>query len=62
MTARRRRAATRPEGLDVECYAVAVRVGTAATEQYSGLHDPAHAFTFGLERVLDGIAVLIERS
>jgi hypothetical protein len=48
--------------LDVDRYAVAVRVGTAATEQYSGLHDPAHAFTFGLERVLDGIAVLIEGS
>jgi AcrR family transcriptional regulator len=47
--------------LDVERYAVAVRVGTASTEQYRGLHDPAHAFAFGLERVLDGIEVLIGR-
>jgi hypothetical protein len=55
-------APTLEQMLDVDRYAVAVRVGTAATEQYSGLHDPAHAFTFGLERVLDGIAVLIEGS
>jgi AcrR family transcriptional regulator len=48
--------------LDVERYAVAVRVGTAATDQYRGLHDPGQAFEFGLERVLDGIAVLIDQT
>jgi AcrR family transcriptional regulator len=46
--------------LDAERYAVAIRVGTAATDQYRGLLDPDHAFEFGLERVLDGVAVLID--
>jgi len=55
-------APTLEQVLDVERYAVAIRVGTASTEQYRGLHDPTHAFDFGLERVLDGIAVLIEQS
>ncbi len=53
-------APTLEQVLDVERYAVAVRVGTAATDQYRGLHDPDHAFEFGLERVLDGIEMLIE--
>ena len=54
-------APTLEQVLDVERYAVAVRVGTASTEEYRGLHDPTQAFEFGLERVLDGIAVLIEQ-
>jgi AcrR family transcriptional regulator len=41
--------------LDRERYSVAVRVGTSATEHYKGVHDPEHAFEFGLQRVLDGI-------
>jgi len=53
-------APTLEQVLDVERYAVAVRVGTAATDEYRGLHDPGYAFEFGLERVLDGVAVLIE--
>ena len=54
-------APTLEQVLDVDRYAVAVRVGTASTEEYRGLHDPTQAFEFGLERVLDGIAVLIEQ-
>ncbi len=53
-------APTLEQVLDAARYAVAVRVGTAATDQYRGLLDPGHAFEFGLERVLDGVAVLIE--
>jgi AcrR family transcriptional regulator len=41
--------------LDRDRYAVAVRVGTSATTHYKGVHDPEHAFEFGLQRVLDGI-------
>jgi AcrR family transcriptional regulator len=41
--------------LDRERYSVAVRVGTSATDHYQGLHDPEHAFEFGLQRVLDGV-------
>jgi Tetracyclin repressor-like, C-terminal domain len=46
--------------LDTQRYAVAVRVGSAATDQYQGLHDPEYAFEFGLQRVLDGIAALVQ--
>jgi AcrR family transcriptional regulator len=42
-------------------YPVAARVGAAAVEQYQGAFDPEHAFEFGLQRVLDGIEVLIEK-
>ncbi|MEU7907892.1 TetR/AcrR family transcriptional regulator [Actinoplanes sp. NPDC049118] len=41
--------------LDRERYSLAVRVGTSAARYYEGLHDPEHAFEFGLQRVLDGI-------
>jgi len=46
---------------DVERYPVAARVGSASAEAYQGLFDPHHAFAFGLERLLDGIEVLVER-
>jgi AcrR family transcriptional regulator len=48
------------EVIDLGRFPVAERVGTAAAIAYEGLWDPDHAFEFGLERVLDGIAVLIE--
>ncbi|MBE1492825.1 TetR/AcrR family transcriptional regulator [Plantactinospora soyae] len=41
--------------LDRERYSLAVRVGTSATTHYEGVHDPEHAYEFGLQRVLDGI-------
>jgi AcrR family transcriptional regulator len=52
-------AALLDEVIDPARYPVADRVGTAATIAYRGLWDPDHAFEFGLERVLDGIAALI---
>jgi AcrR family transcriptional regulator len=47
---------------DAERYPLAARVGTAATEHDQGADDPAHAFEFGLQRVLDGIQAFIERN
>lgn len=44
-----------------QAYPVAARVGPVVGEAYDGVHDPAGAFAFGLERVLDGLAVLIEQ-
>lgn len=46
--------------LDQERYSLAVRVGTAATTHYNGLHDAEHAFEFGLQRVLDGIESFVQ--
>ena len=38
---------------------LAARVGAAAGEAHGSAHDPEHAYAFGLERVLDGLAALI---
>ena len=46
--------------LEPDRFPTAGRVGTAASQEYDGLWDPEHSFEFGLERVLDGIAVLVE--
>lgn len=40
-------------------YPTAARVGATAGEVYEAAFDPEHAFEFGLQRVLDGIDVLI---
>ncbi|MED7955442.1 TetR/AcrR family transcriptional regulator C-terminal domain-containing protein [Kitasatospora sp. NPDC058201] len=45
---------------DAERYPVAARVGSAAGEAYGGAYNPDHAYAFGLARVLDGLAALIE--
>ena len=45
--------------IDVSPYPVLARVGAKTGETY-GAHDPAGAFAFGLERVLDGLALYIE--
>lgn len=36
------------------------RVGTTAGQHYQAVSDPDHAFEFGLQRVLDGIEVLVQ--
>jgi AcrR family transcriptional regulator len=43
------------EVLDPARYPTAVRVGSAAGQEYDAAHDPARSFTFGLQRVIDGI-------
>jgi AcrR family transcriptional regulator len=42
-------------------YPLATRVGTAAGSGRGSAHDPDHAYRFGLKRVLDGLAVLVDR-
>jgi AcrR family transcriptional regulator len=44
---------------DAARFPVAARVGQAAGEEHQAAVDPAHAFAFGLERVLDGIDALV---
>lgn len=46
--------------LDPERYPTAVRVGAAAGADYDAAYDPARSFEFGLHRILDGIAILID--
>jgi AcrR family transcriptional regulator len=46
---------------DPQAYPRAVRVGGAAGAELGGAFNPDHAYGFGLERVLDGLGVLIER-
>nr|WP_062342811.1 TetR/AcrR family transcriptional regulator [Herbidospora sakaeratensis] len=45
---------------DFSAYPLAARVGSASGEAYNAPADPAGSFEFGLARLLDGIAVLIE--
>ena len=47
--------------VDPERYPLAARVGAAAGEAHGSTYDPAQAYEFGLERVLDGLAALIDR-
>jgi AcrR family transcriptional regulator len=46
--------------IDPTLFPVATRVGTSAGQEYEGAANPEHAFTFGLDRILAGIAELIE--
>lgn len=43
-----------------ERFPLAARVGTAAGEAQGTAYDPDAAFAFGLERVLDGLAALVD--
>lgn len=45
--------------LDEAAYPLAVRVGSAAGAAHGSAHDPEHAYRFGLQRLLDGLAALI---
>jgi len=38
-----------------------MRVGAAAGATHGSAHSPAGVWEFGLERVLDGLGVLVER-
>jgi hypothetical protein len=46
--------------LDPDRYPTAARVGTAAGTAHGAAYNPDHAYEFGLQRVLDGLGVLIE--
>lgn len=45
---------------DSTAYPIAARVGAAAGAAYGGAYSPEHAYEFGLRRVIDGLAVLID--
>jgi AcrR family transcriptional regulator len=45
---------------DENAYPAAARVGSAAGAAHGSAYNPAHAYEFGLQRVLDGFAALIE--
>lgn len=47
--------------LDPAAYPRAARIGSAAGAAQGSAHDPGHAWTFGLARVLDGLAALVDR-
>ncbi|SEC21039.1 transcriptional regulator, TetR family [Streptomyces sp. 2231.1] len=42
-------------------FPLAARVGSAAGAAQQGVYSPEHAFTFGLQRILDGLAHLMDR-
>lgn len=46
--------------LDQDTYPLATRVGTAAGTAHGSAHNPDHAYHFGLDRLLDGLAALID--
>lgn len=46
--------------LNEEAYPLAVRIGSAAGNAHGTAYDPEHAYQFGLGRVLDGLAALID--
>jgi AcrR family transcriptional regulator len=45
--------------LDPRAYPLAVRVGTAAGTAHRAAYEPEHAYDFGLQTILDGLAVLV---
>jgi AcrR family transcriptional regulator len=48
--------------MDRSGFPLGSRVGQAAGEYHQSAGDPAHALEFGIERILDGVSVLIDRS
>ena len=44
-----------------DAYPTAARIGPVAGEAMGAAYDPCRAYRFGLDRVLDGLGVLIER-
>jgi hypothetical protein len=47
--------------LDPLAYPLAARVGSAAGAAHGTAYDPEYAYEFGLGRVVDGLAALVER-
>jgi AcrR family transcriptional regulator len=48
------------QALDPGAYPLAARVGTAAGTAHRAAYSPQHAYDFGLQAILDGLAALIE--
>jgi hypothetical protein len=49
------------EVFDAAQFPLAARVGAAAGQAHDSAYSATHAYEFGLARVLDGLAPLIER-
>ena len=47
--------------MDGDAYPISGRVGTAAGQEYNAVGDPARTFRFGLDRIVDGLAALLDR-
>jgi AcrR family transcriptional regulator len=47
---------------DADCYPLAARVGAVAGQAHDAAYSADHAYEFGLARVLDGLARLIENN
>jgi Tetracyclin repressor-like, C-terminal domain len=45
--------------LDPAAYPLAVRVGTAAGTAHQAAYNPQHAYDFGLQTIINGLATLI---
>jgi AcrR family transcriptional regulator len=48
--------------VDPDRYPLAARVGTAAGTEHQAAYNPDHAYEFGLRRILDGLAALIDNA
>ncbi|RAR40683.1 TetR/AcrR family transcriptional regulator [Paenibacillus sp. MDMC362] len=48
--------------VDWQRFPVASRVGEAAGQAHQNAYNPEHAYTFGLERIIDGTGLLIARN
>ncbi|MBB4932903.1 AcrR family transcriptional regulator [Lipingzhangella halophila] len=48
------------EVFDPSRFPVAARVGQAAGEEHQAAHNPEHAYTFGLDRLLQGVEALVK--
>ena len=44
-----------------DAYPISGRVGTVAGQEYNAVGDPERSFRFGLDRILDGLADLLDR-
>lgn len=47
--------------MPADAYPISGRVGTAAGQEYNAVGDPERSFRFGLDRILDGLADLLDR-
>jgi AcrR family transcriptional regulator len=47
--------------MPLDAYPISGRVGTVAGQEYNAVGDPARSFSFGLNRILDGLADLLDR-
>ena len=47
--------------MPADAYPISGRVGMAAGQEYNAIGDPERSLTFGLDRILDGLEVMLSR-